>query len=184
MGRLPVRPFAPLAGGRAGAYNPGMLLPALLALSLVAGQADEDPWDEEDVDRGADTGVYVVAWGGSALATNGGGSHAVYGGEAGWSFESVDLGIAGSAFRDLGEDGDDGFDPMILARFGQRFQTYRGLEGALNLGLGAARTDKWRSWVQLGLGVRLAIDPLFAAGEITFEQNGLIRLSGGLGVRF
>ena len=167
-----------------------MLLPALLALSLVAGQAD--PYDDEfqDADHGgADTGLFVVARGGSAYDANGGPSVSVVGGEIGWSFEALDLSVAGYGYRGLrpvpvGEK--KAWDPVVLMRLGQRFETYRGLEGTLDLGLGAARieNDKWRSWVQLAMGVHLAIDPLFVTGEITFEQNGLIRLTGGLGARF
>ncbi|MFT3912529.1 MAG: hypothetical protein QM704_00145 [Anaeromyxobacteraceae bacterium] len=170
-----------------------MLLPALVALSLAlsagntAGQSD--PYEEDDHGHGGDdTGLFLAVRGGEAVGPNGGGAHPVYGGEIGWSFEPIDLSLAGYAYKDLDGKPAPGeksqWNRMYLVRLGQRFETYRGLEGTLDLGIGAAHTDKWKSWVQLGLGVHLNIDPLFVTGEITFEQNGLVRLTAGLGARF
>ncbi|MFO0585674.1 MAG: hypothetical protein U0229_25615 [Anaeromyxobacter sp.] len=164
-----------------------MLAPALLALALVTGQSDPYEDDLHGHDDN-DTGPFLAIRGGEAVGTNGGGSHAVYGGEVGWSFEPIDVSLAGYAYKDLERRALSGekapWDRMYLVRLGQRFETYRGLEGTLDLGIGAAHTDRWKTWVQLGLGVHLNIDPLFVTGEITFEQNGLVRLTAGLGARF
>ena len=174
------------AAGRPPAYNPGMLLPALLALTLVTGQAD--PYEDEDWEEGDSGGrgaqLFVVGWGGSAFDANGNeDSLGVLGGEAGVSFSAVDLGIAAYGYH--AEEATDPWSPVVLARIGNRFQSYRGLEGLLTFGLGAARIDDdWQAWFQVALGVRVVFEPLFVAGEITFEQNDLIRLTGGLGARF
>jgi hypothetical protein len=161
-----------------------MLVPALLALSLVSGQAG-DPYDDDygihDDEQGPSS-PFVMTWGGNAWESGGGVSAGVLGGEAGWSWEAVDLSVAGYGYRDLHRKGQ--FAPVILGRIGQRLRSYRGLEGTLVLGIGAARTTGWATWFQFGLGVRIPLGPLLLGGEITWEQNNLIRLVGGLGARF
>jgi hypothetical protein len=161
-----------------------MLVPALLALSIVAGQSG-DPYDDDypaPDDEHVQSSPFFMAWGGNAWDANGGFSSGLLGAEAGWSWEAVDLSVAGYGYRDLHLAGK--FAPVILGRIGQRLRSYRGLEGTLVLGIGAARTTGWVTWFQFGLGVRIPLGPLLLGGEITWEQNNLIRLVGGLGARF
>jgi len=167
-----------------------MLAPALLVLTLVTGQelraanAQEEPFEEEGGmgDRD-DTGPYLVGWGGEAWDAAGGFSTSVFGAEAGYSFSALDLGVAGYGYKNLFKDGET--STVILGRIGERFVSHRGLEGYLAFGFGSARNvNHWTGWFQVALGFRLLAGPLFVSGEVTFEQQNLIRLGAGLGVRF
>jgi len=162
-----------------------MLVPALLALSLVAGQSG-DPYDDDyaapDDDTQGASSPFIMTWGGNAWDADGGLAGALLGGEAGWSWEAVDLSVGGYGYRGLHEEGK--YAPVILGRIGQRLRSYGGMEGTLVLGIGAAKTTDWVTWFQFGLGVRIPLGPLLLGGEITWEQNNLIRLVGGLGARF
>jgi hypothetical protein len=166
------------------------VLPLLLAASLVtsAAQLSGDPYADEEWDAPArDDGeraprIRLTAWGGDALGDGGSGrSSSFLGGEAGWAFDSVDLGVSGSAYRNL-DRADRTWTPVVLARLTQRFETRRGVEAAFGFGLGAGRRTGWRAWYQLGIGVRVPLGPLFLAGELAFEQYDLLRLGAGLGV--
>jgi hypothetical protein len=158
-----------------------MLAPALVALSLVAGQYEE-PWGPGPDEGAGQSGPFVTAWGGNLWDANGGFSAGLLGAEAGWSWELLDLSVAGYGYRDIERRGE--FSPVVVGRIGNRLRSYRGIEGTLVLGIGAARSEGWGTWFQFGLGVRLPLGPLFLGGEISFEQNNLIRLAGGLGARF
>jgi len=72
---------------------------------------------------------------------------------------------------------------VVLARVTQRFQTRRGLDATFTFGAGAARQVDWKAWFQVALGLRLDLGPIFLAGELGFEQDGLLRLGAGVGVR-
>lgn len=163
--------------------------PAAPALRLAATLADEeDPLTEDGEDGGEDEEdsrrLFVSAWGGTALEGGGSGrSHSFGGGEIAWAFEPVDVGIAGYGYRDLEEDGPE-WSPVVLLRLTERFRTRRGLEATLAFGVGAAKPDGWTSWVQLALGVRVPLGPLFIGGEVGFERYDMLRLAAGVGVGF
>lgn len=162
--------------------------PPLASLAPDAPLAQDHPWggeeaepeeDEED-ERGR---LRITAWGGQAWDTSGESrTMGLLGGEISWAFDGLDVGVAGYGYRDIDGDG-GGNDPVLLARITQRFQTYRGLDGGFTLGVGAARTGDWQAWFQVALGLRLDLGPIFLAGEVAFEQEDLLHLSGGLGVK-
>lgn len=147
--------------------------------------ADDEEWDSPSAqDDEREPRVRVTAWGGEALGKAGSGrSSSVAGGEAGWAFEHLDLGVSGSAYRSLA-DANREWTPVVLARITQRFRLRHGAEAAFGFGLGAGRPKGWTAWYQLALGVRVPLGPLFLAGELSFEQYDLLRLAGGLGVAF
>jgi len=68
-------------------------------------------------------------------------------------------------------------------RLTERFETRRGFDAALSLGIGGARSSHWEAYFQVALGVRVPLGPLFLAGELAFEQNDAFRAAAGLGVR-
>ncbi len=47
--------------------------------------------------------------------------------------------MAGYGYRGLRGIGSKSYDPVLLARLTQRFETTRGLEAGITLGMGAAR---------------------------------------------
>ncbi|WP_248360458.1 hypothetical protein [Anaeromyxobacter oryzae] len=162
-----------------------LLLAALVALAPAAAIADEDELGNEieaqDTGRGR---LALVAWGGQAFDTSGSGPNVpLLGGEVAWAFDQLDLGVAGYGYRDLRGIGSRSYDPVVLARVTQRFETYRGVDAGITIGVGAAREDHWRAWFQFALGLRLNLGPVFIAGELGFEQQSLLRLAGGVGVR-
>jgi hypothetical protein len=168
------------------------VLPLALAAALAAASAGQlsadDPYADEEweatgwEDEEREPRVRITAWGGDALGDGGSGrSSSFVGGEAGWAFRHLDLGVAGSAYRNLVE-ADREWTPVVLARLTQRFETRRGIEAAFGFGVGAGRPTGWRAWYQLGIGVRVPLGPLFLAGELAFEQYDLLRLGAGLGV--
>ncbi len=161
-----------------------------LALALLASQAGaplaQEEWqassgddDVEDAPR-----LFVTAWGGEALDDAGSGrSSALLGGEVSWAFSALDLGLAGYGYRRLA-DAEREWTPVALVRLVQRFQTRTGLEATFALGVGAGRPDHWTAWYQVALGGRAHFGPMFVAGELSFEQNDLLRLAAGLGLAF
>jgi hypothetical protein len=168
------------------------VLPLALAAALAAASAAQlpgdgpyadDAWEAPEFeDEEREPRVRITAWGSDAFAAGGTGrSSSVVGGEAGWAFRHLDLGVAGSAYRNL-VDADREWTPVVLARLTQRFKTRRGIEAAFGFGVGAGRPTGWRAWYQLGIGVRVPLGPLFLAGELAFEQYDLLRLGAGLGV--
>jgi hypothetical protein len=162
------------------------VLPALLTAALLAA-APGDPYDPfEDAPPGSEERprLLVTAWGGGFVGAPGSGRKggALGGGEVGWSFDGLDLGV--QALSAQLEQGRSRFSPVVLLRLGQRFETRRGVEATFTIGVGAARRDGWDAWFQVGLGGRVDLGPIFLTAELAFEQVDLIRLAGGLGARF
>jgi hypothetical protein len=155
---------------------------AALLLGLATGQADsweEEGFGEEDRDR-----VSIAAWGGYAWETGrpDGQSFGLVGGEVAYALRSLDVGVAFYGY-DL-PSRPRPWTPVTLLRLVNRFETGRGLEATFGFGIGAARPDDWVWWFQVALGFRVDLGPMFVAGELAFEQYDLLRLAGGVGVRF
>ena len=170
------------------------MLPLALAaaLALTSGQVvdaddaweqgwddDEDAYDEERAPR-----LSISGFGGALWDLDEGGTESAYGGEISYAFDPIEVGLYGAAYR-LPEDEDGEYSPVVLVRLIQRFPTYRGLDAMFALGIGAAEVEDWDAWFQVALGMRLQVaGPAFLSGELSFEQNDLLRLVGGIGVRF
>lgn len=161
-----------------------LLLAALVAAApALAAAQDEDQDDREESERDARR-LSVTLWGGQGFDTSGTGrSGARVGGEVAWAFDAVDVGVAGYEYRHL-RDATREWTPVTLLQLTERFETRRGLDAAVTLGLGAARPDHWVAWFLFGLGLRLDLGPIFLAGEVAFEQRDQLRLMAGLGARF
>ncbi len=154
------------------------LLAALLA-PVAASAQDEESYSEP----AALARLHLTAWGGTLIDLGGQASAAgLLGGEVSWSFDTLDVGVLGQGYH-LGERARTPWTPVILARFEQHFETRRGLDATLALGLGAGRTDTWIGWYQFALGLRLNEGPIFIVGEVGFEQLSLFRLAAGVGFR-
>lgn len=161
------------------------LLAAALLASVPALTAAQEDWDAEDHEEheGPDHRLAVTAWAGEGWDTSESSrSGARLGGEASWSFDTTEVGVAGFAYRNL-RNSTRAWSPVALARLGERFRTRAGLEAVFSLGLGAARPDSWIFWYQVGLGVRVDLGRLFLAGELAFERYDQLRLLGGVGFR-
>ncbi len=159
---------------------PAVLAAALLAPRLAAAQDD----DLVFTDPPSRPRLALVAWGGGLVGLGAeGGNSGLAGGEVSWAFDALDVGVLAQGYR-LGAQARTPWTPVILGRIEQRFETRRGVEAILALGLGAGRTDGWIGWYQLAFGLRLAEGPLFLSGEVGFEQLDLLRLAAGVGVRF
>jgi hypothetical protein len=162
-----------------------LLLAGLVGLLLVPPAArgeDDDGLGSDDEDRRGR--LFLGGWGGQAFDTSGtkGRDLNTLAGEVGWSFPSgLELSAYGAGYRQLRAKG-SGFGPVTLARITERF-SHRGLEAGITLGAGAARTTGWQAWFQFGFNARLDLGPMFIAGELAFEQDNLLHLSGGIGVR-
>ena len=158
---------------------------ALLALALAASPAlaqDEYDLPPDEQDEGGHR-LSIAAWGGEALDESGTGrSYGVLGGEVAWSFDQLDVGLAGYGSQHLSDTRT--WTPVALVRLVQRFRMRSGVEATFGLGVGAARPSGWEAWFQVGLGARVLFGPMFLGGELAFERGDLLRLSAGLGVRF
>jgi hypothetical protein len=157
------------------------LSPGRLALDRTNAQ-DEYGWEGEAEER--KPRLFLIAWGGQAFGLGGGdvGDGSAFGGEVSYSLGFGDLGLWGSGYKV--RNGGDDWAPIMLLRLTNRFQTGRGLEAAFTFGAGAGRPHvNWRLWFQVALGIRLDLGPMFLAGELAFEQDQLLRLSAGLGVK-
>lgn len=184
------------------------MISALLALSLAAAPAVLDPpFPRGAGERVKDEGarmlaqeewtpppemdeeehrprLFLSAWGGTALSAGGSGrSSTLFGGEVDWAFDSLDLGVAGYGYRNL-PDASRTWTPVALLRLTERFRTGSGIEATFGFGVGAGRKTGWSAWYQLALGMRVPLGPVFAAGELAFEQNDIFRLAAGVGVAF
>jgi hypothetical protein len=155
----------------------------LLAAAPLAQEWEPPPY-EEDRDEDHPRRIRLSLWGGEALGTGGNGrSSAIYGGEAAWAFDSLDLGVAGYGYQSLVQSPRQ-WTPVVLARITERFRTRRSLEAAFTFGIGAGRPKDWTAWFQVALGVRFDLGPMFLGGEIAFEQYDLLHLTAGVGVAF
>jgi len=159
----------------------GFISPGRLALASAIAQ-EEYGWEGGDDEERAPR-LFITAWGGEAFDVGGGDGNGgpAFGGEVAYALGFGDLGVWASAYkiRNGGED----WAPIALLRLTNRFPAGRGLEGAFTFGVGAGRPADWRVWFQVALGVRFDLGPMFLAGELAFEQEQLLRLSGGLGVK-
>lgn len=158
----------------------------LLALQLATAQGTDD-FDDSAYEGEREPRIFLSLYGGQAWDVGGrsdvDNEVPVLGAEVAYAFNFGDLGLAGYGYRFPG--GREGWSPVALVRFTNRFQTYRGLDGTFSFGLGAARPDEdWQAWFQLALGIRLDLGPLWIGGELSFEQEDLLRLVAGVGVRF
>jgi hypothetical protein len=155
----------------------------LLAAAPLRQDEELPPYDEQG-DEDHPRRVRLSLWGGEALATGGTGhGSAIYGGEAAWAFDSIDLGVAGYGYNSLLQSNRQ-WTPVVLARVTERFRTRRNLEAAFTFGIGAGRPKDWTAWFQVALGVRFDLGPMFLGGELAFEQYDLLHLTAGLGVTF
>jgi hypothetical protein len=157
----------------------------LLAAAPPLAQDWETPPYEEERDEGRPRRIRLSLWGGEALATGGTGhGSSLYGGEAAWAFDAIDLGVAGYAYNSLLQSNRQ-WTPVVLARLTERFRTRRALEAAFTFGVGAGRPKlDWTAWFQVALGVRYELGPMFLGGELAFEQYDLLHLTAGVGVTF
>ena len=175
----------PLVLAAALAAVPAPSAPCAMQRALETRFAQEDwespSWRDEDE---RPPRIRLTFWGGEALGSAGSGTGSgFYGGEASWAFSRIDLGVMGSAYRNV-PDATRTVTPVVLARLTQRFKTRRGVEAAFGFGVGAGRPGGWTAWYQVALGVRVPLGPLFLAGELGFESRDLLRLGAGLGVAF
>lgn len=160
-----------------------LALSTFLASAPLAQVSDEPPPYEEERDENVRR-IRLALWGGEALADGGSGhSSALYGGEAAWAFDSIDLGVAAYGYHSLVNARRE-WAPVALLRLTERFRTRRGLEAAFSFGIGAGRPRDWTAWFQVALGVRYDLGPMFLGGEIAFEQYDLLHLAAGVGVAF
>lgn len=169
------------------------MLPLALALALAAPLVEvPDPVEPEpeadwSYEAEEDPRLDLALWGGQAWTERGTGPRSeLYGAEATWRFDSLDVGLFGGAYE-LRRESPGGeleayLAPVYLVRLGQRFETRNGLLASFTFGVGTAKTDEWRSWFQVALGARATFGPAFVAGELAFESDDLLRLALGLGV--
>lgn len=156
------------------------MLPLTLALALALAPGADD----EEAGAGPEAPRWQLAAGAGALLDLGNGRGAAFGGaELGRDVGFAQLGLLAQAYR-LGVQGGPEWSPVLLLRIEQRFETLRGLEGALAFGLGAARLRTWEAWFQLALAARLVEGPLVLSGEVGFEPYRLLRLGLAVGLRF
>jgi hypothetical protein len=158
-----------------------LLLAVALLPTAVRAQDEDETFSAPPPDEDR---IHVTAMGGALFDLRGSGeTYSFVGGEVAYSFEQMDIGILAQGYR-LGQRATSLWSPVVMARFLQRFETRKGLEATFGVGLGAGKTDTWRGWYQLALGMRLIEGPLFIQGELGFEQLDLFRLGGGIGFRF
>jgi len=145
-------------------------------------EQDEYGWEGGEGEEDGAPRLFVTAWGGEAFDLGGDGRDgAAFGGEVAYALAFGDLGLWGAAYK-IRNDGED-WAPIALLRLTNRFPAGRGVEAAFTFGVGAGRPQDWRLWFQVALGMRLDLGPMFLAGELSFEQEQLLRLSGGLGMK-
>jgi hypothetical protein len=157
---------------------------ALLALALAASPPlAQEEWEGAYEEDEPTHRLSLAAWGGEALGEGGAGrSFGVLGGEVAWSFDELDLGLAGYGYRHLSESRT--WTPVVLVRLVQRFRMRSGVEATFGLGAGAAKPSGWEGWFQVALGARATFGPMFLGGELAFERGDLLRLVAGLGLTF
>jgi hypothetical protein len=160
-----------------------LALLAALLLALPPAARAYDPFEDEPPGAESAARFLLIGWGGGYLPVPGSGARGagIAGLEAAARLGGMDLGVQALGAR---IDPKREISPVILARLSQRFETRRGVEGVLTLGLGAARREHWTGWFQFGFGARVPLGPAFLAAELAFEQVDLIRLAAGVGVAF
>ena len=178
-----------------------MLPPLLLAAALASSPAapasspsppplvlhQEDDWEEHGgQEERPPPRLLLSAWGGEGFLAGGSGAGiGLLSAEVAWAFRSVDVGISGTAYRNVpADDVVHPVTPVVLLRLTQRFHTRRGFDAAFSLGFGAGRLASWHGWYQVAMGLRVPLGPLFLGGELAFEQLDILRLSAGIGVGF
>lgn len=161
-----------------------MLLPLAAALALSLAAPPDDDWEEGGYYEPA-RHLQLTAWGGgSVLLDRSGATSPWLGAEVGYSFAEAALSVLFEEHH-YGDPAARTWTPVAVARLEQRFETRRGLEGTLTLGLGTGRpSQSWTFWYQVALGVRLGGDPFFLRGELGFERDNYFRAGAGLGVAF
>jgi hypothetical protein len=162
--------------------------PRLLALALAAWPLAAPAQDEETFSESPPREHFrLTGWGGGLLNLQGSRPGAgFYGGQLTWSFSFIDLGVLAQAYSLDRSRSQRDWTPVLLLRIEQSFETRRGLEAVLAIGVGAAHTGRandWQAWYQFAIGLRLGLGPLFLAAEAGFEQLDLFRLGAGIGVR-
>lgn len=158
-----------------------------LVLQLATGQGYDGYDDDAEFEGSRGPRIFLSAYGGQAWVLGGGrdiqGDVPVLGGEIAYAFRFGDLGVAGYGYRFPNVR--DDWSPVVLLRLTNRFQTYRGLDATFTFGIGGARPDDdWQAWFQLALGARIDLGRAWIGGELSFEQEDLLRLVGGVGVKF
>jgi hypothetical protein len=162
-----------------------VLLPLVAALALSL-QAPPDDWEEEAGWEEPTRHLHLTAWGGGAVLLDQSGATSPWlGAELGWRFTESSLSAMFEEHHYGREAATRTWTPVALARATQHFETQRGLDGTLTLGLGAGKPDaSWIFWYQVALGVRVGGDPFFLRAELGFERDNFFRFGGGLGVAF
>jgi hypothetical protein len=125
----------------------------LFALLLASAPLAAAAQDEEEIYpvAPAPPRLYLTAWGGALVDTGGQFPAAGFGGaEVAWAFDALDVGVLAQGYR-LGDRARTPWTPVILGRILQRFETRRGLEATLGIGIGAGRTDHWIGWFQFAV---------------------------------
>lgn len=159
-----------------------LALSTFLAAAPLAQEWEAPPYEEEGEE--SPRRLRLALWGGEALADGGSGhGSTIYGGEAAWAFDAIDLGLAGYGYQSL-VDARRQWTPVLLLRLTERFRTRRGLEASFTFGAGAGRPRDWTAWFQVALGLRMNLGPMFLGGELAFEQYDLLRLAAGVGATF
>jgi hypothetical protein len=157
------------------------VLAALLAVALASAQStpfdDEYAFEEERSGR-----LRVGAWGGTLYAIDGKAWVPFGGGELGWAFGPLGVGVLAQAYRFGRERADSEWGPVVLGRIEQRFESARGVEASLALGVGGARLRGWQAWFQLAFGFRAVRGPVYFGGELGFEQEQMFRLGATAGL--
>jgi hypothetical protein len=157
----------------------------LLALALATAQGED--WEEGEYPPEENAKVFISAWGGEGfdVATGAGSYATIAGGEVAYALSFGDLGVAGYGYklRNI-QDTRREWTPVALLRLTNRFETRRGLEATFSVGVGAGHPVDWVAWFQIALGMRLDLGPIWLGGELAFERYNLLRLLGGVGVKF
>jgi len=155
---------------------------ALLALQSGAWDDDEPRYDESRPGR-----LTLGLLGGGASLLDGSGRTSPWvGGEVGWDFQSTSLSLLVEGHH-YGDPllATQTWTPVALLRLAQRFETRRGVDAAIIIGLGTGRPDRhWTLWYQVALAIRLHAAPFFVQAEAGFERDDFVRFGGGAGVAF
>ncbi len=161
------------------------LLPLAVALALGLSAAQDEDYEEDRWEQAAGH-LELTAWGGGSVLLDQSGATSPWAGASiGWRFTDATVSALFEEHHYGGDLAGRTWTPVALARLEQRFETRRGLEGTLAVGLGTGKpVDTWTFWYQVALGVRIGGDPWFLVAEVGFERDNFLRLGGGLGLHF